>query len=62
MASISFKDVEEALEKFQGTTNTAEWLKDFEPVAATCKWNDVSGNHSEFSISIATPSDPTYWD
>lgn len=41
--SISFKDVEDALEKFRGNSNEdiTEWLSNFEAVADTCAWSPV---------------------
>lgn len=41
MAAIAFKDVEDALEKFDGTANITKWVKDFEDVAKTCQWNNI---------------------
>lgn len=43
MASISFKDVEEALERFQGHNyeNIDQWVEQFEDAATTCKWSDA---------------------
>lgn len=42
MASISFKDVEEALEKFNGHSheNVLQWIESFEDAAITCKWSE----------------------
>lgn len=40
---FTFRDVEDALEKFSGEseTNIETWLANFEDVATTCKWNDI---------------------
>lgn len=42
-SNFTFKDVEDALEKFTGETTKSvdEWVKDYEDVAKTCGWNDV---------------------
>lgn len=38
-----FKDVEDALEKFSGECerNIETWIKNFEDIATTCKWNNI---------------------
>lgn len=41
MSGISFRDVEEALEKFSGTSDAKEWLEAFEAVGDSCEWNEV---------------------
>lgn len=43
MATILFKDVEDALEKFsgEGERGVESWIKHFEDVSQTCKWNDI---------------------
>lgn len=42
MTTISFKDVEEALEKFHGASyeDIEQWITDFDETAVTCKWSD----------------------
>lgn len=41
--NFTFKDVDDALEKFSGESerNIETWLLMFEAIATTCKWNDV---------------------
>lgn len=40
MASISLRDVEDALGQFDGENKpVADWLEDFEDAATTCKWD-----------------------
>lgn len=43
MATILFKDVEDALEKFtgEGERSVEVWIKHFEDVAKTCKRDDI---------------------
>lgn len=40
---FTFRDVEDALEKYtgEGERDIDTWLKNFEDVATTCKWNDI---------------------
>lgn len=43
MATISFKDVEDALRKFSGESHedVGEWIEEFEATADTCNWKEV---------------------
>lgn len=42
MANISFKEVEESIEKFDGVSkNTEAWLRRYEAVVANCAWKGV---------------------
>lgn len=43
MSTISFKDVEDALQKFSGEPfeDIEEWITEFEATAVTCKWSPV---------------------
>ncbi|KAJ6644138.1 hypothetical protein Bhyg_09104 [Pseudolycoriella hygida] len=40
---ISFNDVKDALEKFEGDSKeeTQRWIDEFDDIAETCTWNDV---------------------
>lgn len=42
MAGISFKDVEDALERFDGKSRgVKDWFVQFEEIAKTCEWNAI---------------------
>lgn len=42
MAGVSFKDVEDALEKFDGKKRSVTaWFTAYEEIASTCEWNPV---------------------